>query len=112
MKKFTELNEGKIFISDPSVRKTYAAYIIPVYITGKVKCDSKLIEEWLAHNKPSNRTKGVNYLFDIEILAVKQILDNPTTQVGFEALKKEIDAKCPKLERFLRQHYSVPGNFK
>ena len=112
MKKFSQVNEGKVFIADPSIIKSYAAYIIPLYLNGALKCDQKLIDEWLEANKSSNKARMANFLLDIELMAVKAVLENPTTQGGYESLKKEIASKCPKLERFLRQYYSNPDNIK
>lgn len=111
MKKFSQVNEGKTFLADPSVIKKYANYIVPLYINGTLKCDEKLIDEWFEMNSKSNRGKSANLVLDIEILAVKQVVDNPLTQSGYERLQQEISAKCPKLERFLRQHYANPKNF-
>jgi hypothetical protein len=112
MKKFSEVNEGKIFIADPSVIKKYAAYIIPLFLNGLVNCDERLLDEWLEMNKRANKHKLHNYVADIEVFAVKQVLENPMTQSGFEKLQQEVDMKCPKLERYLRQFYIKPENFK
>ena len=112
MKKFSTMNEGKIFMPDPSVIKSYASYIIPLYLTGKIKCDEKLLDEYLEMNKRANRVKSPNVVLDIEILAVKAIIESPLSQSGYENLLKEIQNKCPKLEKFLRVYYSNPINFK
>ena len=111
MKKFSEVNEGKIFLADPSVIKKYAGFIVPLYVTGILKCDERLVEEWLDMNKKANRVRGNNLILDIELLAIKQVLDNPLTQAGYEKLQQEIVAKCPKLEKFLRLQYIKPENF-
>ena len=42
---------------------------------------------------------------DLEIMAVKQIIDNPLTTTGFTQLKEELEKKCPKLEKFMRKYY-------
>ena len=47
MKKFSKINEAKLFIADPSIVKRYAAFIMPLYITGRVKCDENLLDEYL-----------------------------------------------------------------
>ena len=112
MKKFSTLNEGKIFMPDPSIIKTYASYIVPLYLTGKIKCDEKLLDEYLEMNKRANRTKSPNIVLDIEIIAVKAVIESPLSQTGYDNLVKEIQNKCPKLEKFLRQYYSNPINFK
>jgi hypothetical protein len=46
------------------------------------------------------------------MIAIKAVLESPLSQAGYENLLKEIQNKCPKLERFLRQYYSNPINFK
>lgn len=112
MKKFSTLNEGKIFMVDPSIIKKYASFIIPLYITGELSCDYKLIDEWLENNKNANKSKGSNYLLDIEIFAVKNIISNPLSQNGYEELIKEINAKCPKLERFMKPFITEHKKFK
>ena len=113
MKKFsTTINEARIFLPDPSIIKVYASYIIPFYLTGKLKCDDRLLDEYLEMNKKVNREKSPNIVLDIELMAVKAVLENPLTQSGYENLLKEINNKCPKLERFLRQFYIKPENFK
>lgn len=112
MKKFSTMNEGKIFMPDPSIIKTYASYIVPLYLTGKIKCDEKLLDEYLEMNKRANRVKSPNVVLDIEIMAVKAVIESPLSQTGYDNLLKEIQNKCPKLEKFLRQYYSNPINFK
>ena len=112
MKKFTEINEGKTFVVDPTIIKNYAAFIIPFYLTGRLKCENRLIDEWLEMHKNQNAAKFSSYVYDIEIMAVKAVLENPMTQVGYENLQKEVAAKCPRLERFLRQIYQDPNTFK
>ena len=74
MKKFSTMNEGKIFMPDPSVIKAYASYIIPLYLTGKIKCDEKLLDEYLEMNKKVNKIKSPNVVLDIEIMAIKAVL--------------------------------------
>lgn len=106
------MNEGKIFMPDPSVIKAYASYIIPLYLTGKIKCDEKLLDEYLEMNKKVNKIKSPNVVLDIEIMAIKAVLESPLSQAGYEGLIKEIQNKCPKLEKFLRIYYSNPINFK
>jgi hypothetical protein len=104
MKKFTEINESKFFTADPSIIKKYAARIIPFYLTGELVCrDYKLIDEWLEMNRNNEKHKNENIVCDLEIMAVKAVLDNsPLTQNGYVSLVNEIDNKCPRLERFLR----------
>lgn len=111
MKKFSQVNEGKVFLADPSVIKKYASFIVPLYINGILKCDERLVEEWIDMNRKINKVKSLNLVLDIEVMAVKQVLDNPLTQGGYEKLQQEIAARCPKLEKFLRQHISLPQNF-
>lgn len=103
MLKFSQINEGKKFYPDPSVIKRYASYIIPLYIQGELKCDDRLIDEWLEIHKSKEREKNEMMICDLEILAVKNIIDNPISQNGYLLLKREIDEKCPKLEKFLRK---------
>jgi len=112
IKKFSEINESKRFFPDPSIVKRYASYIIPLYIQGELKCDEKLIDEWLEMNKSKEKAKNANLVSDLEILAVKAVLDTPITQSGYLMLKQEIDAKCPKLEKFLRKYYQVKREFE
>lgn len=107
MNKFTEITESKKFMPDPSLVKMYAARIIPYYITGELKCDPKLIDEWLEMNKSTQKHKNQNVLCDLEILAVKNILDNPTSQGGYTQLVNDVDNKCAKLERFIRSHFKI-----
>ncbi len=104
IKKFSTLNESKIFMVDPSIVKKYASFIIPLYLNGKLKCDENLIDEYLEMNKKSVKSKNANIICDLEILAVKNIFDSPIGQSGYENLEKEIAAKCPKLEKFLRNY--------
>jgi len=74
MKKFTnQVNEGKMFIPDPSILKKYAAFIIPLYITGKVKCDEVLLDEYLELYKKGVKVKNANVVSDLEIAAVKLV---------------------------------------
>lgn len=111
MKKFSQVNEGKVFLADPSVIKKYAGFIVPLFVSGVLKCDDKLVDEWFESNTKTNRAKSSNLVLDIEILAIKQVLDNPLTQAGYEKLQQEIAAKCPKLERFMRNQYANSKNF-
>lgn len=112
MIKFSKLNEGKTFFPDPSVIKKYASFIIPLYIQGELKCDEKLVDEWLEMNKSKEKSKWVNVISDLEILAVKNIISNPVSQNGYDELKMEIRNKCPKLEKFLRTHYQKSDDFE
>jgi len=105
MLKFSQLNESKKFFPDPSIIKRYAAFIIPLYISGELKCDEKLLDEWLEMHKSKERIKNIGMICELEILAVKQILENPTTTTGFTQLKDELEKKCPKLEKFMRKYY-------
>jgi thiamine pyrophosphokinase len=111
MKKFTEINEAKFFTADPSIIKKYAARIIPFYITGELSCkDQRLIDEWLEMNKSNQKHQNENNVCDLEIMAVKAVLDlSPLTQNGYTALFNEIDNRCPRLERFTR---NIIQNFK
>ena len=103
MKKFSQINEAKIFTADPSIIKQYAARIIPYYITGELKlADKRLIDEWLEMNKQNQVHKNNNFICELEIIALKNLFDNPMTQQGYDQLKADIDNKCAKLERFLR----------
>ena len=111
MKKFSTLNE-KYFLPDPSVIKMYASYIMPLYLNGRIKCDDRLLDEYLEMNKKANRLKSTNNVLEIEVMAIKLVLENPLNQGGYENLLKEINNKCPKLERFLRQYYINTENFK
>jgi hypothetical protein len=113
MKKFSnEINEGKIFIPDPSVLKKYAAFVIPLYITGKVKCDEVLLDEYLELYKKGVKVKNANVISDLEVAAVKLVLqENPMTQGGYETFKKEIENKCPRLEKFLKVYINDPKIF-
>jgi hypothetical protein len=105
MQKFTQINEGKNFVPDPSVIKKYASYIIPLYITGELKCDRKLVDEWLLMYKASEIEKNRNLVSDLEILAIKNIFATPLSQPGYSDLMRDINNKCPKLEAFLKKHF-------
>jgi len=112
MKKFSELNEeSKYFMPDPSIVKKYASFIIPFYLNGVLKVDDSLIDEYLEMNKKQNREKNTNIVCGLEIIAVKLLIDNPLTQTGYENLEKEINNKCPKLEKYLRLFVIDPKNF-
>lgn len=112
MLKFSEINEAKKFFPDPSIIKRYASFIIPLYLNGELKCDEKLIDEWLEMHKSKERVKNIGMICDLEILAVKQIFDNPTTTTGFNQLKEELEKKCPKLEKFMRKYYINTKNME
>jgi len=112
MKKFSKIYEGKMFIPDPSIIKKYAAYIIPVYLSGKLKYDDQFMDEYLELNKKSFKSKSSNVVCDLEIQAVKLVIqENPMTESGYETLKKEIDNKCPRLEKFIRTYILDPKSF-
>lgn len=111
MIKFSEINEAKTFFPDPSIVKKYASFIIPLYIQGELKCEERLIEEWLEMNKPKEREKNRNLICDLEVLAIKNIFDNPMNPTGYLQLKQEIDNKCPKLDVFLRKFYTKKFDF-
>ena len=106
MKKFTEINEAKFFTADPSIIKKYAARVIPFYITGELPCkETRLIDEWLEMNKSNQKQQNENNVCDLEIMAIKAVLDqSPLTQNGYNTLVNEIDNRCPRLERFLRNY--------
>lgn len=112
MQKFSRIDEAKKFIPDPSLLKAYAAFIIPLYINGNLKIEDSLLDEYLDMNKKSNRYQNTNVVSDLEIEAVKKILDNPTTISGFSQLKKEIEDGCPKLQTFLRKYLQNKDTFK
>lgn len=112
MLKFTQINEGKNFIPDPSIIKKYASFIIPLYIQGELECDEKLIDEWLEMNKSKEKNKNKNLISDLEIKAIKNIFSNPMTSNGYNELKIEIEKKCPKLESFLKKFYQKKIEFK
>jgi hypothetical protein len=112
MKKFSSINEAKYFTPDPSVLKKYAAFIIPLYITGKVKCDEVLLDEYLELYKKGVKVKNTNVICDLEIIAVKLVLqENPMSAAGYEQFKKELENKCPKLEKFLKIYINDPKVF-
>lgn len=112
MEKFTRVIESKRFIPDPSILKKYASYIIPLYLNSSLKCDEKLIDEYLELYKSSNKYKNVNQVTDLEILAIKNIFDNPTTLNGFTQLKNDVESGCVKLQTFLRKHLVDKEKFK
>jgi hypothetical protein len=108
MKKFSQINEAKIFTPDPSIIKKYAARIIPLYITGDlIVKDAKLIDEWLEMYKSNQAHKNANIICDLEIIAIKNIFDSPLTSNGYTQLVTDIDNKCPRLERFLRPYITT-----
>jgi hypothetical protein len=102
MLKFSQINENKTFIPDPSVIKKYASYIIPLYLQGDLKCEGRMIDEWLEINKAKDREKNKNVICDLEILAIKNIFANPMSSLGYAQLKLDVEKKCPKLEAFLK----------
>lgn len=105
MLKFSDkVNEAKKFSPDPSIIKKYASFIIPLYITGELKCQPNLLTEYLEMNKPVSYEKNRNIICDLEVEAIKQVLDNPMTKNGYEQLEYELVNKCIKLERFLRTY--------
>jgi len=112
MEKFTKVVESKRFIPDPSILKKYASFIVPLYLNGQLKCDEKLIDEYLELYKSINRYKNVNTVTDLEIMAIKNIFDNPTTISGFNQMKLDVDNKCPKLQNFLKKNLQDPSQFK
>ena len=112
MEKFTKVVESKRFIPDPSILKKYASYIIPLYLNGILKCDEKLIDEYLELYKSSNKYKNVNTVTDLEIMAIKNIFDNPTTITGFNQMKSDVENRCSKLQTFLRKHLQDTTQFK
>ena len=112
MKKFSKINETKYFTPDPSILKKYAAFVIPLYITGKAKCDEVLLDEYLELYKKSVKMKSMNMICDLEIMAVKLVLqENPMTPGGYEQFKKEIENKCPRLEKFLKTYINDPKTY-
>jgi hypothetical protein len=112
MEKFTKVTESKRFIPDPSILKKYASYIIPLYLNGVLKCEEKLLDEYLDMYKSSNKYRNLNQVCDLEITAIKNIFDNPTTINGFNQLKQDILNKTPKLQNFLRKHLQDIDQFK
>ena len=108
MKKFSKINEAKIFTPDPSIIKKYAARIINLYITGDLVIkDTKLIDEWLEMYKSNQSHKNANIICDLEIMAIKNIFDSPLTSNGYAQLVADVDSKCPRLERFLRPYITT-----
>ena len=105
MLKFSQLNEAKKFYPDPRIIKIYASYIIPLYLQGELKCEVRLIDEWLEMNKSREKFKNEDTICEFEILAVKQIFDNPISQTGYNQLRLDINNKCVKLEKFLRKFF-------
>jgi hypothetical protein len=111
MLKFSKINESKTFIPDPSVIKKYASFIIPLYIQGELTCKDELLDEYLEMNKDKNKDKNRNMVSDLEILAIKNLFDNPMTNSGYIELVNEIEKKCPKLESFLKKFYQKKFTF-
>jgi hypothetical protein len=112
MEKFSKVTESKRFIPDPSILKKYASYIIPLYINGILKCEEKLLDEYLDMYKTSNKYRNLNQVCDLEIAAIKNIFDNPTTISGFNQLKQDILNKTPRLQNFLRKYLQDTDQFK
>ena len=112
MEKFTKVLESKRFMPDPSILKKYASYIVPLYVNGQLKCEDKLIDEYLDLYKSTNKYKSLNMVTDLEIMAIKNIFDNPLTIAGFNQLKADVDNKCTKLQNFLRKQLQDPSQFK
>ena len=112
MEKFTKVVESKRFIPDPSILKKYAAYIVPLYLNGILKCEEKLLDEYLELYKVTNKYKNLNTVTDLEIMAIKNIFENPTTLVGFTQLKTDVENKCVKLQNFLRKYLQDTSQFK
>jgi hypothetical protein len=111
MQKFTKIDEAKRFMPDPSLLKKYASFIIPLYIIGKLKTEDNLLDEYLDMNKKTNKYQNSNIVSDLEIDAIKNILENPTTISGFSQLKKEIEDGCPKLQTFLKKFQQNKDTF-
>ena len=59
-------------------------------MNGTLKCDEKLLDEYLELYKSSNKYKNVNTVTDLEIMAIKNIFDNPTTISGFNQMKNNL----------------------
>jgi hypothetical protein len=112
MEKFTKVVESKRFIPDPSILKKYAAYIVPLYLNGLIKCDEKLIDEYLDLYKTANKYKNLNTVTDLEIAAIKNIFENPTTITGFGQVKSDVENKCVKLQNFLKKYLQDTSQFK
>lgn len=108
MQKFTESVK---FIPDPSIIKKYASYIIPLYLNRTIKCDLRLIDEYLEMFNSKNFIKNINMVSDLEILACKNIIDDPFTPQGYQQLKNDIDNKCYKLEKFLIKTIDIKYEF-
>jgi hypothetical protein len=49
---------------------------------------------------------------DLEIIALKNIFDNPLSASGYEKLRADIEKKCAKLETFLRKFYQDKFDFR
>jgi hypothetical protein len=104
MEKFTQVIESKKFMPDPSVLKTYAAYIIPLYLNGQLKCEGKLLDEYLDLYRTQNKYKNASVVCDLEIQAIKNIIENPLSINGFANVKQDMKQKFPKLQSFLRKY--------
>ncbi len=112
MKKFSVINESKKFMADPSIIKKYASFIIPLYITNQLTCPPNLLDEYLEMNKSSQSNKNSYMVCDLEIMAIKNLFDNPTSQSGYLQLKADLDNKCIKLEKFLKKYIDIKNTFK
>lgn len=112
MLKFSQINEGKNFYPDPSIIKKYASFIIPLYLQGELECDGKFIDEWLEMYKKKEKEKNRNIICDLEIIALKNIYDNPLSPSGYSKILLDIEKKCPKLEAFLKKFYQDKFDFR
>ena len=63
-------------------------------------------------NKTAQMEKSANLICDLEVLAVKQILDSPLTPRGYDQLKVDIEKGCIKLERFIKKRLMTKTEFK
>jgi hypothetical protein len=104
MEKFTQVVEAKRFMPDPSILKMYSSYIIPLYLNGQLKCEEKLLDEYLELYKSSNKYKNASVVCDLEIQAIKNVIDNPLSINGFGNLKSDVRSKFPKLQSFLKKY--------
>lgn len=112
MQKFSRIDEAKYFTPDPSIIKKYAAFVIPLYLNGKIKCDEVLMDEYLELYKKAVKYKNANVICDLEVAAIKLVIqENPMTAGGYEQFRKEIENKCPKLEKFLKSWVNDPKTY-
>ena len=112
MKKFSKIDEGKRFMVDPTIIKRYAAFIIPLYITGELTCPKNLLDEYLEIHKSNQVSKTSNVICDLEVMAIKNIHSSPLTEQGFNQLKADIANNCLKLERYLRPFIQKTKKFQ